>query len=79
YEKEKKRGILATSPPIYWLCNLHDGEIVVLNNSKLSPHDELMQDFMSIMHCFSSKLYFLRRYEKKVEQDDQNSLDKIDK
>ncbi|MEC4814406.1 MAG: IS607 family transposase [Scytonema sp. PMC 1069.18] len=55
-----------------WLCNLHDCQIIVLNNSKLSPHDELMQDFMSIMHCFSSKLYFLRRYEKKIEKDYRN-------
>lgn len=62
-----------------WLCNLHDCQIVVLNNSKQSPYDELMQDFMSIMHCFSSKLYFLRRYEKKIEKDFQSSLVEMNK
>lgn len=48
-----------------WLCNLHDCQIVGLSKVKLSPNDELMQDFKSIMHCFSSQLDFLRRYEKK--------------
>jgi putative resolvase len=61
-----------------WLFKLHDCEIIVLNNSQLSPHQELMQDFMSIMHCFSSKLYFLRKYEKKIENDYVEDIDKID-
>jgi putative resolvase len=51
---------------VEWFCNLHDCKIIVINNAKLSPHEELMQDFMSIMHCFSSKLYFLRAYKKKI-------------
>jgi putative resolvase len=54
---------------VEWFCDLHDCQIVVLNNAKLSPHEELMQDFMAIMHCFSSKLYFLRAYTKKMEAD----------
>ncbi|MFN6180705.1 MAG: hypothetical protein ACK4ZH_08400 [Dolichospermum sp.] len=28
-----------------------------------------MQDFMAIMHCFSSKLYFLRAYKKKIAEE----------
>ena len=47
---------------VEWFCNLHNAKIIVINNAKLSPQFELMQDFMSIMHCFSSKLYFLRAY-----------------
>ncbi|MGK7874293.1 MAG: IS607 family transposase [Xenococcaceae cyanobacterium] len=54
---------------VEWFCNLHGCQIVVLKNNNLSPHEELMQDFMSIMHCFSSKLYFLRKYEKKISQE----------
>jgi predicted site-specific integrase-resolvase len=54
---------------VEWFCNLHNCKIVVINNAKLSPHEELMQDFMSIMHCFSSKLYFLRAYKKKIEEE----------
>jgi predicted site-specific integrase-resolvase len=51
---------------VEWFCSLHECKIIVLNNAKLSPHEELMQDFMSIMHCMSSRLYFLRAYEKKL-------------
>ncbi|NMF61648.1 IS607 family transposase [Brasilonema octagenarum UFV-E1] len=54
---------------VEWFCNLHDCKITVINNAKLSSHEELMQDFMSIMHCFSSKLYFLRAYKKKIEEE----------
>lgn len=52
---------------VEWFCNLNGCNIVVLDNTKLSPHEELMQDFVSIMHCMSSRLYFLRAYKKKVE------------
>jgi putative resolvase len=54
---------------VEWFCNLNSCKIIVINNAKLSPHEELMQDFMSIMHCFSSKLYFLRAYQKKIEEE----------
>ncbi len=58
---------------VEWFCNLNDCEIVVINSTKLSPYEELMSDFMAIMHCFSSRLYFLRAYEKKLEQEYKNS------
>ncbi len=58
---------------VEWFCNLNGCEIVVINSTKLSPHEELMSDFMSIMHCFSSRLYFLRAYEKKLELEYKNS------
>lgn len=51
---------------VEWFCNLHDCQITVLGDTKLSPYQELMHDFMSIMHCFSSRLYFLRRYKDAV-------------
>ncbi|RUS94983.1 IS607 family transposase ISTko1 [Dulcicalothrix desertica PCC 7102] len=51
---------------IEWFCNLNGCKIIVLNNTYKPPHQEMMEDFMSIMHCFSSKLYFLRKYEKKI-------------
>jgi predicted site-specific integrase-resolvase len=54
---------------VEWFCHLHQCKIVILNNAKLSPHEELMQDFMSIMHCMSSRLYFLRAYEKKIKSE----------
>ncbi|NMG20352.1 IS607 family transposase [Brasilonema bromeliae] len=52
---------------VEWFCNLNHCDIIVLNNTYKSPHQELMEDFMSIMHCFSSKLDFLRKYEKIIE------------
>ena len=58
---------------VEWFCNLNEWEIVVINSTKLSPHEELMSERMSIMHCFSSRLYFLRAYEKKLEQEYKNS------
>lgn len=54
---------------VEWFCELFECRILVLNNPQLSPHQEMMQDFMSIMHCFSAKLYFLRKYEKKILED----------
>lgn len=61
---------------IEWFCNLNNCQIVVLNNTYKTPHQELMDDFMAIMHCFSSKLYFLRRYEKKIRSEtDKNRVD----
>ncbi|NEO44302.1 MAG: IS607 family transposase [Moorea sp. SIO4A3] len=60
---------------VEWFCSLHKCQIVVLNNTYKSPQQELMDDFMSIMHCFSSKLYFLRRYEKDIK----STVKKMDK
>lgn len=54
---------------VEWFCNLNGCQIIVLNNEKLSPYEELMKDFMDIMHCMSSKLYFLRAYTKKIQED----------
>ncbi|MFN7657640.1 MAG: recombinase family protein [Dolichospermum sp.] len=54
---------------VEWFCHLHGCKIVVVNNAKLSSQEELMQDFMAIMHCFSSKLYFLRAYKKKIAEE----------
>lgn len=44
------------------------GKIVVANAETLSPHEELTQDLLSIVHCFSSRLYGLRKYKSKVKK-----------
>jgi excisionase family DNA binding protein len=54
---------------VKWVCEKHECQILVLNDSKLSPHEELVQDILSILHCFSSRLYGLRKYEKQVRQE----------
>lgn len=48
-------------------CNI---EIVVVKNEKLSPHEELVQDIVSILPVFSCRLYGLRKYKKQIEGDE---------
>ena len=45
-------------------CKKHGCDLVVLNTEKLSPEQEMVQDLMTIVHCFSSRLYGLRNYRK---------------
>ena len=63
---------------IEWYCNINNCSIEVLDKSFKTPHAELMEDFAAILHCFSSKLYFLRRYKTDIEQDIKKELDIID-
>lgn len=43
--------------------------IVVVNNEKLSPQEELVQDLISIIHVFSCRIDGLRKY-KKIKDDE---------
>lgn len=59
-------------------CKNHGTEIIVMNQESLSPQEEMVQDLLSIIHCFSSRLYGLRKYKKKIkefllEQPDENN------
>lgn len=51
---------------IEWECNYFDCTIDVLNSEQLSPEQEMVQDLMTIVHCFSSRLYGLRNYRKEL-------------
>jgi putative resolvase len=44
----------------------HGVKIVVMNADSLSPEEEMTKDLLSIIHCFSSRLYGLRKYKKKM-------------
>ncbi len=46
----------------------HGCEIVVVNQEQLSPQQEMVEDLMAIVHCFSSRLYGLRNYKKKIKE-----------
>lgn len=46
------------------LCAVNDCEVLVIDSERLSPEQEMVQDLMTIMHCFSSRLYGLRNYRK---------------
>ena len=55
----------------------HGCEVLLLNQERLSPEQEMVQDpclkhagasLMTIEHCFSSRLYGLRNYRKKLDE-----------
>jgi putative resolvase len=41
---------------------------LVLNNEQLSPEQEMVQDLLTIVHCFSAHRYGLRNYRKKLNE-----------
>lgn len=52
-----------------WLCEQNGCELVVLNESSLSPSEEMVEDILAILHCFSSRLYGLRKYKAQMQED----------
>ena len=46
-------------------------EIIVVNNESLSPQEELVQDIISILDIFSCRIYGLRKYKKKIREDEE--------
>jgi predicted site-specific integrase-resolvase len=49
-------------------CEEHGCELLVLNQEKLSAEQEMVQDLLTIVHCFSARLYGLRNYRKKLDE-----------
>lgn len=47
-------------------CRGHGCGITVMNAASLSPEVEMTKDLLSIIHCFSSRLYGLRKYKRAV-------------
>jgi len=50
------------------LCRTHNCELRVMNTEPLSPEQEMVQDLMTITHCFSARLYGLRNYRKALQK-----------
>jgi predicted site-specific integrase-resolvase len=48
------------------LCIENNVELIVINDEKVSPQEEMVNDLMSIIHVFSSRLYGLRTYKNKI-------------
>lgn len=48
------------------LCETHDVKLVVVNIEETSPEQEVVNDLMTIVHCFSSRLYGLRNCKKAI-------------
>jgi predicted site-specific integrase-resolvase len=51
-------------------------KIIVANQDSLSPQQELVEDLMAIIHCFSGRLYGLRNYSKELQENLQKAIDK---
>ncbi|NEO78172.1 IS607 family transposase [Moorena sp. SIO4G3] len=60
------RAVRFGFPLLEWLCQKSGVKLLVLNERKLSPEQELVEDILSILHCFSARLYGLRKYQKQV-------------
>ena len=50
------------------LCKENDCKLHILNSEQLSPQEEMVNDLMSIIHCFSCRLYGLRNYKKDLKK-----------
>jgi putative resolvase len=48
------------------ICSLHGTEIIVINSKTTSPEEEMVEDLMTIIHVFSSRLYGLRSNKGKI-------------
>ncbi len=46
-------------------------EIIVVNNEKMSPEQELINDLISIIHGFSGRIDGLKKYKKKIKEDEE--------
>lgn len=45
-----------------------NGKIIVINNVKMSPEDEITRDLVSIINVFSARVNGLRKYKKDIEK-----------
>ena len=51
------------------LCARQQTEVLVLNQTNLSPEREMVEDILAIIHVFSCRLYGLRKYKKQINED----------
>ena len=77
---EKKQKILISCKDRFvrfgysWFDNFlksKGSEIVVVNNQTLSPQQELVEDLISIIQIFSCRIDGLRKYKKKIKDDEE--------
>lgn len=54
---------------LQWFIENRGGKIVVLDNKKSSPEEELVNDLISIITVFSARIYGLRSYKHKIKND----------
>lgn len=54
---------------VEWICQRFGTKIIVLNDKKTSPENELVNDLISIIHVFSCRIYGLRKYKKTIKEE----------
>jgi DNA binding domain, excisionase family len=54
---------------VEWYCRQYGCEVLVLDDEDFSPQQELVEDILAILHCFSSRLYGLRKYRTAIQKD----------
>lgn len=54
-------------------CEKFDTKIIVVNNQKLSPEQELTEDLINIIHAFNCRPYVIRKYLKGLGNDKNTS------
>ncbi|EDZ95780.1 transposase [Limnospira maxima CS-328] len=52
-----------------WLCEQNRCELVVLNETSLSPEPEMVEDILAILYGFSSRLFGAGKYKTQVKED----------
>jgi predicted site-specific integrase-resolvase len=53
-------------------CSKHGCNILVINDEKLSPENEMIEDLISIIHVFSCRIYGLRKYKNEISKENKN-------
>jgi excisionase family DNA binding protein len=54
---------------VRWIIEKSGGELLVLDQSSLSPEQELTRDLLTILHVFSCRMHGLRSYKNKIAED----------
>lgn len=54
-------------------CSRYGTQVVLINDERLSPTEEIVKDLVAIIHVFSSRVYGLRKYKKGVASEGQPS------
>jgi putative resolvase len=49
-------------------CNNYGCNILIINDEKLSPQQEMINDLISIIHVFSCRIYGLRKYKEEIKK-----------
>ena len=51
-----------------WWGTENNCSLEVINAETTSPEQEVTEDLMAIIHCFSCRLYGLRKYNKQIKK-----------